>query len=294
MIKPTIKKVAIGRRKLLSTIAPTYATKLFYKKTLNKRLDLNNPKTLNEKIQWLKLNTYKDNPLVTKCADKFLAREYVKSIGCGEILNDLIAVWDSVEEIDWSKLPKKFVLKVNHGSGYNIICDNLSKLDINETEEQLKLWLKEDFWKLHAEINYKHIPKKIICEKFIETKHGSLPNDYKFYCFNGEPKYVLLCTERELGKAKYYYFDRNWNLMPYTKDAIENPNIKIDKPEGIDEAFEYAEKLAKPFPFVRVDFYLEQGRTIFGELTFTPARGMDKKRLPEVDRKFGELLKLPM
>lgn len=143
-----IKKVAIGRRKVLSSISPIYATKLFYKKMFNKPLNLKNPKTLNEKIQWLKLNTYKDNPLITQCADKYLVRDYVASKGCREILNELINVWDSVEEIDWNDLPNKFVLKLNHGSGYNIVCDNLKKLDLSKTKKQLKTWLKEDFWKL--------------------------------------------------------------------------------------------------------------------------------------------------
>src|SRR5699024_5967641 len=108
------------RRRFLSTISPTLATKFFYKKAFGKQLDLIEPKTLNEKILWLKLNTYKNNPLVTQCADKYLVREYVREAGCKEILNELIGVWDSVDEIEWDKLPDKFALKVNHGCGYNI------------------------------------------------------------------------------------------------------------------------------------------------------------------------------
>lgn len=289
-----LRKLAITRRKLYSVISPTYATKFFYKKAFGKSLDLNQPKTLNEKILWLKLNTYKDNPLITQCADKYLVREYVKSVGYGEILNDLIAVWDSVEEIEWSELPNKFALKVNHGSGYNIICNSLKQLDIKKSIEKLNKWLKEDYWKLYAEINYKNIPKKIVCEKYIETESGLLPDDYKFYCFNGEPKFVMLCVGREKGRPKFFYFDREWNLMPYTRDAIENPDIKIEKPDGIDEMFKYAEKLCKPFPFVRADFYLDKGKTIFGELTFTPSAGLDTKRLPETDKILGDFLKLPI
>lgn len=277
---------------ILSTLSPVFATKFFYKKVFNRSLNLNNPKTLNEKILWLKLNTYKNNELVTQCADKFKVRQYVQEVGCGEILNELYNVWDKVEDINWSKLPSKFAIKVNHGCGYNIICDNKDDLNIKECKYKLKKWLKEDFWKLNAEINYRYIQKKITCEKFIETDKGLLPEDYKIYCFNGIPKYVLLCVDRGKGRPKYYYYDYEWNLMPYTKDALENPNLKLEKPEGIDEMFEYAYKLSKPFPFVRTDFYLNKGKIIFGELTFTPSAGLDIKRTPEVDRKLGELLVL--
>lgn len=281
------------KRSLLSMISPTLATKILYREYFGKPLNLQNPKTLNEKIQWLKLNNYNKNELVTKCADKFQVREYIESTGCGKILNDLINVWDSVDEIDWSTLPNKFVLKVNHGCGYNIICNNKNELNIRKSEAQLRKWLNEDYWKLRAEINYKYIPKRIICEKYIETENGLLPEDYKIYCFNGVPMFLMLCIGREEGRPKFYYFDRDWNMMPYTRDALENPDLKIEKPKGIDEMFVYAEKLSKPFPFVRADFYLDNGKTIFGELTFTPSAGLDINRLPETDRKLGEFLKLP-
>lgn len=287
------QKVLKTQRIILSMISPKLATKVLYRQYFGKSINLDEPKTLNEKVQWLKLNTYNNNPLITQCADKYQVRKYVESVGCGEILNDLIDVWDSVDEINWEELPNKFALKVNHGCGYNIICSDKSKLNISETKAKLKKWMKEDYWKLRAEINYKYIPKKITCERYIETEDGLLPEDYKIYCFNGEPKFVMLCVGREKGRPQFYYFDRDWNLMPYTKDALENPDIEIRKPKGLDEMFNYAERLSKPFPFVRADFYLENGKTIFGELTFTPSGGLDNKRLPETDLKFGELLKLP-
>ncbi|MBS7428501.1 MULTISPECIES: ATP-grasp fold amidoligase family protein [unclassified Virgibacillus] len=277
----------------LSIISPKFSTKVLYKKYFGKKLNLDNPKTLNEKIQWLKLNTYNNNHLVTQCADKYQVRKYVESLECGDILNDLIGVWDNINEIDWEKLPNKFALKVNHGCGYNIICKDKKQLDIKKTEKQIKNWLKEDFWKLRAEINYKYIPKKIICERYIETHTGELPEDFKIYCFNGVPEFIMLCVGREEGKPKFYYFDKFWNIMPYTKDALENPDVKIIKPNGIDQMLVYAEKLSQPFPFVRADFYLDNGKVIFGELTFTPSAGLDTGRLPETDRVLGDLLKLP-
>ncbi|HEY4601036.1 MAG TPA: ATP-grasp fold amidoligase family protein [Cerasibacillus sp.] len=294
LVMSLYRKYLRKKRSLLSMLSPTFATKLLYKEYFGKSLDLKNPETLNEKVQWLKLNTYNNNHLVTQCADKYQVRKYVEESGCSEILNDLINVWDSVDKIEWDILPYKFALKVNHGCGYNIICNDKSKLNIKRAEAQLEKWMKEDFWKLRAEINYKYIPKRIICEKYIETESGLLPDDYKFYCFNGEPKFVMLCVGREKGRPKFFYFDREWNLMPYTRDAIENPDIKIEKPDGIDEMFKYAEKLCKPFPFVRADFYLDKGKTIFGELTFTPSAGLDTKRLPETDKILGDFLKLPI
>ena len=124
-------------------------------------------------------------------------------------------------------------------------------------------------------------------------ENGNLPLDYKFYCLNGESKYVMICTDREIGKtAKFYYYDKNWKMMPFTQDAIDNPKAILEKPDLIDEAFDYAEKLAKGFPFVRVDLYIVGNKIYFGELTFTPSAGMDKERLPYTDRVIGEMLEL--
>lgn len=289
-----VSQVKLQSRKLLSTISPTLASKMLYKRAFGKKLDLNNPTTLNEKVMWLKLNTYYKNPLVTQCADKYAVRDYVKSCGCEEILNDQIAVWDSVDEIDWDLLPNKFVIKCNHGCGYNIICHDKSNFNIDEAEKKLREWMKEDFWKLSAEVNYKYIKKKIICEKYIETEDGVLPTDYKFYCFDGKADCVMVCVGREAGKPKFYYFNREWELLKYSKDSLKIPaDFNITKPKGIDEAFKYADKLSTPFPFVRTDLYLVNGKTIFGELTFTPSGGLDTKRLPDTDLLFGEILTLP-
>ncbi|HHX31747.1 MAG TPA: glycosyl transferase [Bacteroidales bacterium] len=301
MLKKIVKKnkvimnlyhrVDLRYRILLSTISPELSSKFLYKRAFAKKLDLNNPITLNEKLMWLKLNTYYNNPLITKCADKYMVRDYIKECGCNEILNDLIASWDSVDEIDWASLPNKFALKCNHGSGYNIICTDKKEFDIDNAKAKLSKWMKEDYWRHYAEVNYKYIKKKIICEKYIETDSGFLPDDYKVYCFNGKPWCVMVCVGRESGHPKYYFFDRNWSLLPLNKDSRNvSKDFYMDKPEGIDGLFKYAEMLCKPFPFVRADFYLANGKTIFGELTFTPAGALDSNRLPETDIKFGQML----
>lgn len=281
-------------KKSLSSISPKLATKILYRKNFGRNLDLNNPLTLNEKLQWLKLNTYYKNELVTICVDKYRVREYLQEKKCEHLLNDLIGVWDSVEDINFTKLPDQFVLKCNHGAGYNIVCKDKNKLNIDVVKKQLNAWLNEDFWKLLAEVNYKFVPKKIIAEKYIETDDGRFPDDYKVYCFNGKPEYIMLCQGREDGATKFYFFDTKWNLKPLNKDSKDaQNNLNIKKPEGLEKLLYYSKKLSEPFPFVRVDFYLEKGEITFGELTFTPAAALDTNRLPETDLLFGKMLKLP-
>lgn len=254
-------------KRVLSTISPTLCSKVLYRLIFHKKLNLKNPKTFNEKLMWLKLNTYYKNDLVTTCADKYLVRDYVKKNGCHEILNDLYFVYDGVEEIIWKDLPNKFVLKINNGCGTNIICTNKDKLNETEVRKKLSKWLKKDFWKSNAEVNYKYINKKIICEKYLETNQGTLPNDYKIYCFNGVAKAILVCTERAEG-LKLSFFDLKWNTL----DIGASPNqLNIKKPNNLDQMIKYAEKLSSAFPFVRVDFYDIKGKVIFGEMTFSPA-----------------------
>lgn len=260
-----------------------------------KRINLKNPQTLDEKIQYLKFHDYYQNPLVTQCADKYAVREYVKQCGCKEILNELYYVWDSVDEIDWDVLPNQFVIKWNFGCGENLICFDKSKLDIADAKKKLNDWYKEHdtFYLTYAEMQYRGIPPKLICEKLIETEDGGLPVDYKLYCFKGYADCVLVCTGRQNDGhgTKYYFFDKEWNLKRYNKTGKNAPaNFTLPKPDGIEKVFEYAEKLTKPFPFVRADFYLEKGKVTFGELTFTPCGGYDVNRLPETQLLFGNMV----
>ena len=204
-------------RKILSVIAPAYLSKYLYKKVIGKKLNLKNPQTLNEKCMWLKLNTYYNHPLVTECCDKYLVRNYVKRMGCEEILNDLLGVWDSPDEIDFDTLPDSFVLKCNHGCGYNIICPDKKQINIPQIKKQLTDWLKDDYWKYYAETQYKFIKKKIICEKFLDAGKNSLPIDYKFFCENGVFKTLQICLDRASG-LKLYYFDEHLNFTDFYTD----------------------------------------------------------------------------
>lgn len=285
-------------KQFLTVISPRLNTEIVYFFKFKKRINLNEPRTLDEKIQWLKLNAYNKNPLVTQCADKYAVRDYVKSCGCSEILNDLYGVYDSVDEIKWDELPEKFVIKWNFGCGQNLICFDKSKLDIEKAKKQLRNWYKlhDTFYLPYSEMQYKGIKPKLISERFIESDSGTLPVDYKLYCFNGVSDCVLVCAGRDTEghHAKYYFFDRDWNLKRYNNAGKQvSADFTLPQPENYKKLFEYADKLSKPFPFVRADFYMERGNVIFGELTFTPCGGFDVNRLPETQILFGDMVDLP-
>ena len=283
-------------RYLLTTISPKWTINLLFKLCHHRKPDLDNPQTLDEKIQWMKLHYYNDNPLVKQCADKWLVRNYVKDNGLEHILTDVIAIYRNPEEIDWDALPDKFVLKWNFGNGGNVVCTDKSKLDKLTAVHDLKRFQKLKFHLLAAEPQYDVAEKLLICEKFIEPEHGTSPVDYKFYCFNGEAKFVLCCIGREEDqKPAFYFFDRDWQLQRLNRQGQMAPEgFSIPKPDGIDQLFDYAETLSKPFPFVRADFFLEHGKPWFGELTFTPGGGFDYGRLPESDLLFGSMVQLPL
>ena len=281
----------------LTLISPKLNTRVLYYVKFHKPINLKNPVTLDEKIHWLKYNTYYKNPLITQCADKYAVRRYIEDCGCPEILNDLYGAYDRVEDIPWSSLPSKFVIKWNFGCGQNLICQDKSQLDIEKTKNLLKKWRRvhNTFYLPYAEIQYKGIVPKLVCEKFIESETGGLPVDYKFYCFNGVPEVVLVCVDRDSSgnHAKYYFFDREWKLRRYNQAGKEAPEgFTLPKPQNIDKLFDYAEMVSKPFPFVRADFYLENGQCYFGELTFTPLAGFDTKRLQETQLLFGGMVKI--
>lgn len=282
-------------RYALTRISPKLNVRVLFRHCHHLKLNLKNPQTLDEKLQWMKIHYYKDNELVKQCADKYRVREYVEACGLGHILNPLIKTYHNAQEINWEELPDKFVLKWNFGNGGNIVCPDKSKLDIPAAIRDLDRFGRLKFHLIAAESQYDIRDKRILCERFIETEDGQLPVDYKFYCFNGKAEYVLCCTGRGTqARPDFYFFDRQWELQRLNRQGLAAPeNFTIPKPEGIDQLFDYAETLSKPFPFVRADFYLEQGRAWFGELTFTPSGGFDTGRLPTTDLLFGQKTILP-
>ena len=276
----------------LSLVSPTLVSKIYYKQKFGRPLNLENPKEFNEKLQWLKLKRYQNDPLVIQCADKVKARDYVEACGCKDILIECIGVYGNPESIPWDELPEKFVLKCNHGAGYNIICPDKKKLDVDKAKKQLNLWLKEDYALPYAEMHYHKIPRRIICEEYIQPQDGLVPDDYKVYCFDGKADYIMLCREREHNGeeevCKYYFFDKEWNFYPWDKSTSDEKNVCIERPEQIDKMLEYASILSKGFPFVRVDFYVMNDRIYFGEMTFTPCGCLDGDLSPEANKTFSE------
>ena len=248
-------------------ISPVLASQILFTLSTKRILNLKNPKTFNEKLMWLKLNW--QHPLVVKCADKYTVREYISNLGYENTLPKLYGVYDSVDEIDWDSLPNKFALKCTHGCGFNIICDNKQKLNIEEAIEKLDHWMKTRYVFEAVEIQYDKMKPRIICEEYIETSAGILPNDYKIYCFNGEPKLTLVCTERSEA-VKLDFMDLDWNYMNIGAEGWASGKLP-EKPSCYNEMLNISRKLSQPFPYVRIDFYDFEGKPILGEMTFTPA-----------------------
>ena len=261
---------------------------------MGRELDLNDPKTFNEKLQWLKL--YDRRPEYTTVVDKYLVRDYIRQALGEEYLIPLIDAWDSPDEIDFDALPDKFVLKCNHNSGLGMyICRDKSKMDVEAVKKELRRGLAQDYYLFGREWPYKNVPRKIICEKFMSDHPGASDfTDYKFFCFDGKVDCVMVCLERSSGDTKFYFFDENWELKRLNirgKNAPEG--FTIPKPSCMDEMFAIAAKLSKGMPFVRVDLYQSNDQIYFGELTFFPDSGFDANLLKETDVYFGELLRLP-
>ena len=241
-----------------------------------------------EKIQWLKL--YGNLEKYSNYVDKYKVREYIRKTIGEEYLIPLINVYNNTNEIDYTKLPNEFVMKLNHGSGYNLIIKDLQKENTDKINKQLEKWLKEDYYKIKKEYQYKNVKKKIICEKLIQDASGDLL-DYKFFFFYYKTEFVKVDFER-FKEHKVNFYDKNWNLLNIKEKGWENYKKNCEKPKNFDEMLKVAEKLAKKFQFVRVDLYNVDGKIYFGELTFTPASGKHPFIPLEEDKKIAERIKI--
>ena len=273
------------------------ALKDWYRGLRGKELSLENPQTYNEKIQWMKL--YDSTPIKTMLADKYLVRDWVAERIGEQYLIPLLGVWDSFDEIDFDALPEQFVLKCNHGSGYNLIVKNKSELNLDEVRRKVNAWLAEDFsFRAGFELHYSPIPRKIIAEKYIENlsvEEGKADLvDYKFWCFEGKTKYVALISGRgNQGGATMAFYDSDWNKQNFTSGFPLSTTTAV-RPDNLEEMIAVAEKLAADFNHVRVDLYrMDDGRIYFGEMTFTTASGVCKWQPVEMDAIMGQLLQLP-
>jgi hypothetical protein len=224
---------------------------------------------------------------VIQAADKYKVRKFVQEKGLGEYLNDLIGVWDRWEDVDWSKIPERVVLKCNHGARYNIISEHKSLLEEKEVGKKLTNWLNEDFSLYNAEPHYSKIPPKIICEKYL----GGDMIDYKFFCFNGEPKFFYVSSGASKGKSDYMsYYYLNGERAPFSRKSYEEyPHDLVDL-KDLKKMEKISRILAEEFPFVRVDLFILHGKIYFSELTFTPGGGLMRITPEETLEEWGQLL----
>lgn len=262
-----------------------------FRAELGKSLDLDNPQTFNEKLQWLKL--YNRKPEYTMMVDKYKVREYIAQELGEEYLIPLLGVWNDPDEIDFDALPDQFVLKCNHNSGSGMcICKDKSKLNIPKVKAELRKGLKENYYIRHREWPYKDVPRKIIAEKYMVDASGDL-KDYKFYCFDGAMKFVMINSDRNTDKpTRADYFDRDFNWLDFTW-GYSHAEVRPEKPEQFEKMVAIAEKLSKGLPHIRVDLYECNGQIYFGELTFFDGSGFDKIEPLEWDYKIGKMLKIP-
>lgn len=256
-------------------------SKIYYK--------IKNPKTLNEKLQWLKLYYFPQDKLTIQCTDKYQVREYIEQKGYAPKLTNLLGVWENANDIDWDKLPDKFVLKCTHGCAYNLICEDKNTFDKKDAVKKLNKWLKEDFAVFNVELHYGKIkPRRIICEEFL----GEKLIDYKFFCFNGEPKFLYISSDLFHDRqAQIGFFDIEGNKIPLIRDDYEDIG-NISMPECFDEMVSVARDLSADFPFVRVDFFKTSDSFNFAELTFTPSAAMMPLNPKYYDDEWGKLLDL--
>jgi hypothetical protein len=288
---PVLILIHIMDFKIFRLMPDSKYLRIKYRLRMGKTLDLDNPKSFNEKLQWLKL--YDRKPKYTQMVDKYNVRKYVKDVIGEKYLIPLIGVYDSLDQIDFDKLPNRFVLKCTHDSGGLIVCKDKSQINIKAVKKKINKCLKRNFYYVGREWPYKDVKPRIICEEFIKTKDGGWPYDYKFHCFNGEPDNVMVCTERESGEPKYYFFDRNWNYLKYDIASTKAfGSVTFPKPKKLQEMFELAQRLSEGFPFLRVDLFCENDQIYFGELTFFPDSGFDATLLRETDVLLGNKLKL--
>ena len=268
--------------------------KCMFRARMGRKLDLDNPQTFNEKLQWLKL--YNRRPEYTKMVDKYLVRDYItKTIG-EEYLIPLLGVWDDPDEIDFDALPDQFVLKCNHNSGTGMcICKDKSKLDIEKVKKELRKGLAQDYYLTGREWPYKDVPRKIVCERYMEDSTTGALNDYKVFIFNGKARCIQVDYDRFTDHHRNFY-NMDWKYIPFTTCYPTNPSHVVEKPDALEEMLGLAEKIAGDLrnpPFVRIDFYIVDGNVYFGEITFYHGSGYETFTPEEYDTKLGDWIVLP-
>lgn len=293
MIDNRIKSIILSPMNLLYRISPTAELKLMFRIKQGYPLDLNNPKTFNEKLQWMKL--FWKSKIREQCSDKYTVREYVEE-RCPETLVKLYWQGYKAEDIPFDELPEKFVIKVTHGSGFNYFCTDKNKIERAQVIKQINGWLKEKYLVCYGEEFYGKVTPSIIVEEYIETDSNTGLIDYKVMCFDGEPKYIWIAFDRYSEKGPQgVVLDTSWNIIEdvYMSYPLRDRNKIPPRPECVDKLLEDARKLSKGLPHVRVDMYIVGERIIFGEMSFSHGAGFDKIKPYEFNKELGDCLILP-
>ena len=289
-----LHEVRMACYRLIGMMSPRLLIRIWYSNVHHEKINLDNPQTLDEKINWLKLNG--DISLWTRCADKYLVRDYVKEKGLGSTLNTLYGVYEKAEDIDFDALPESFVLKTNNGGGGKnvLIVKDKSQLNQEDARKKLAHWLKAKPWLMYYEPQYKGIKPKIIAERYLcGPDKGNPLNDIKIYCVNGKADSVLICSDRELGvHSSYSEYDLDWNLHNERVTPEYRTDKLIPKPSSLDRLIRYSEILSENVPFVRIDWYEILGEPVFGEMTFTPSGGFDSSYVLKYQRELGARIKI--
>ena len=263
-------------------------SKLYCEKTLN----LSNPKTFDEKLNWLKINKkvleYKNY------VDKYEAKIIAAHIIGEKYIIPTYGIYNNIKEIDFDNLPNQFVIKTTHDSGGVFVCKEKTKKNIKRMKSIIEKSMKRNFYSLYREYPYKDVKPRIIIEKLItNSKDSNELNDYKFFCFNGEVDSVMVCCDRSSGNTKFYFMDLNWNLKKYNKSSLLLPeNFSISRPSKFNEMIEIARKLSVGKRFVRIDLYESNNNIYFGEFTFFPDAGFDSNLLDEAQDYYGKLINI--
>lgn len=266
--------------------------KILYRLKMGKKLNLKSPITFNEKLQWLKLYDRKSE--YTQMVDKCEAKKYVAKIIGEEYIIPTLGVWNNFDEIDFDRLPNQFVLKTTHGGGGSgvVICKDKRTLNFDKCKNIINRSMKQNIYRTLREWPYKNIKPRIIAEEYI-TNGGDYINDYKFFCFDGEPKVILIANGRFVEPETYFdYFDMNFNHLPF-KQGGPNYHSKIEMPLLFEEMKELARKLSRGLPHARIDLYEYKGKLKFGEITFFDSSGFEKFEPEEWAVIFGNWIKLP-
>lgn len=285
----TLKSLALSFGKL---VPDSLYIKIFYKKAFGKSIDLKNPLTYNEKVQWMKLHYRKS--IMTELVDKYEVRKHISDTIGEEYLIPLLGVWDSVEEIDYDALPDRFVLKCTHDSGSVVLCHDKNSFDRQAANEKLDKCLKHNWYWNCREWPYKNVKSRIIAEAFMVDESNVELKDYKFFCFDGEVEFFFIATDRDKGDdhVKFDFYDLELNHLPF-KHGHEWSGKPFIKPENFDEMIALAKKLSQGWPHVRIDLYNINGKVYFGEMTFSHHSGFVPFEPEEWDRKIGDMFVLP-